>query len=92
MKKIILIVLATSALAGCWTADRESTGIQRCSPNDGFENAFPSFEYDAKNPETKFVIDLVLGPQEVTFRDRISGNLMTVGKELDKYYTCVKVG
>lgn len=70
-------------------SEKNADVIVRCEPKKGF--TFPSFEYDAKDPETSFTVDLILGPKKVTFRDRITGEIMTIGKELSDYYECAKV-
>lgn len=80
-------------LTGCYgypgREERERAGVQHCVPKAGFD--FPTFRFDARSSETSFVIDIVLGPQSITFRDQISGEMMTIGSELDKYYNCVKI-
>lgn len=90
MKKLSIFLTFTVLLSGCWEIDR-TAGVSRCKPKPGFENAFPTYEVDPADEETTLSVDLILGPQSATFRDRISGKLMTIGVELDKYYNCTKI-
>lgn len=92
LAKIVFAVLPlTILITACGQVDRERTGIQRCEPKPGYENDYPAFEYDATDESTTFVSGGVNIITSMTFRDRISGKMMTVDQSLYPYYDCNKL-
>ena len=89
MLKPCVIMVVLTLLMGCSESfNREATGIARCVDKKGY--GFPTFEYDAKHPETS-ITTTNFRISKITYRDRLTNKLMTLDRGVWSYFECTRI-